>query len=198
MAETRKTVLKRRFVGSKNPAEDSPRADVDVEKIIFTFEENGEIREVHLSDFSDGILRAAAAFGLNTSLGNAVNTAKSEAGEGVEPTATERIGAFDDRLAGLKAGTWSAERAEGGPRMGVFREALVDYRAANKAPVDDASIEAVLAKVAASDDLKKNFLKDEVFAAYYKAVQARKATEAASAAQAKASGKASQNAELLS
>ena len=84
------------------------------------------MEEVDLAEMFGGKLppasigRAAAAFGLNTSIGNAANTATGHDGEAASTTLEDIQDAVQKRIKSLSEGKWSAERAEFGPRTSYF------------------------------------------------------------------------------
>ena len=97
----------RTFRDSKG--EQTSRASADTRAVIFTFAGTNKILEMALDDLPEAILRAAAAFGINTSVGNTF---------GGTPDADEAFELAESRWERLKEGEWSAERGESGPRTG--------------------------------------------------------------------------------
>lgn len=85
----------------------------------------GHTLDVNLADLPEHIIRQAAAFGLNTTIGNAAGGVEDEA---------DIIDALEDRIASLTAGNWAAER-QSGPRGSdivdavarVYKDAGKDY-----------------------------------------------------------------------
>lgn len=75
--------------------------------------------EYGLEDFDSGVLAAAAAFGLVTSITNTVG--------GKALSIEERVELIQDRIETLLEGEWSAER-QSGPRSSQLLEALIRVR----------------------------------------------------------------------
>lgn len=139
--------IKRTFIHDSDPTPQA-RVGLDVNTIVFTFRD-GKGHEVDKITFplaqafggslpAPGVGRAAAAFGINTSAGNAGNTVKGEGGEAAD--LSERIEAIKARLETFSEGRWESERASAtGPRTSMVLEA----------------IKAVLDKGGRSDDYPK-------------------------------------------
>lgn len=137
----KKTRIQRWYLHESNPAERTARAGLDVTTVGFTFADGTE-SSVELAKLFGGTLpapsvgRAAAAFGINTSAGNAANTAGK--GATIEETITLAKEAIEARLETFGEGRWTTERAEGGPRPSLFFDALRKFRADRGADVSDA------------------------------------------------------------
>lgn len=135
---SKKRSVQRWYLHDSNMEERVPRAGLDVNTVGFTFED-GSDEQIPLAEVFGGNLpppcvgRAAAAFGINTSAGNAANTATDKSSEG----ARNAVGA---RLDTFREGRWSTERAEGGPRSSLFFEALIEFRRSKGADVSEAKI----------------------------------------------------------
>lgn len=127
------------YLHESAPNEKVARCDTDVTHVGFAYTD-GEESVLDLKDVFGGSLpppsvgRAAAAFGINTSAGNAGNTV------GKDATAAEVREAIEARLETFTNGRWTSERAEGGPRPSMFFEALRQHRAASGRPADDAAM----------------------------------------------------------
>ena len=147
MAETKKRVrtIDRLFVNEDGSV--VSRATINVAHVAFKYADEKETR-FDLAKIFGGKLpppcvgRAAAAFGISTSAGNAGNTAAA-ADESDDPAIVRE--AVEERLEVFvpedgSAGEWSGERAPGGPRTSYLLEAWTTYRQEMKAPVDDARI----------------------------------------------------------
>lgn len=101
-----------------------PRVMAEVTAIRFTTKSGHEVL-AELGSFPEHIIRMAAAFGLNTTIGNNAGGLDDEA---------EILEALEGRLADLQAGNWAAER-QGGPRGSdiveavarVYRDAGAEY-----------------------------------------------------------------------
>ncbi len=139
--ESPKTRIQRWYLHDSNMTERTARAGLDVNTVGFTFADGTET-QVELSKLFGGSLpapsvgRAAAAFGINTSAGNAANTAGK--GSTVEETINLGKEAIEARLETFAEGRWTTERAEGGPRPSLFFDALRKFRADRGADVSDA------------------------------------------------------------
>ena len=191
--------FQRRFVHESSPAEEKARAETDVTKIVFTFVEDGDVRTLDLAEMFGGKLpppgvgRAAAAFGFNTAIGNACNTATGEDGKSTSATLSDMKEAVDRRLELFADGKWSAERAEFGPRTSLMMEAILAYRTQKGLDVSEGRMAKFKAALESDDSARKRFLKDDDFRAVYEEVRAEKQLAAAQAAKeaaskAKASG----------
>lgn len=124
----------RKFISRSGEA--TSRATLDVQKVVFEFE-SGEPLVMDLNKLKgfetlpDGVVRAAAAFGVNTSVGNTFGAIKDNPVEA-------RIAA-DDRWSTLADdGEWAAER-EGGMRIGDLVEAVRRAKAAAGMVFDEAA-----------------------------------------------------------
>ena len=114
---TRAEVTKRSF---KNEAgEYTGRASTGTTGFRIELVESGDAFEHLLSEFSPGVISAAAAFGLVTSITNTVG--------GKSLSAEERKELMQDRIDTLLDGEWSAER-QSGPRSSQLLEAWVRVR----------------------------------------------------------------------
>lgn len=148
MADTNTTPSKReariqRFFLNEGSDEPTGRAQENTHTIGFKFVKNDEEIRFELAKVFGGSLpppsvgRAAAAFGVSTSAGNAGNTAASTAGSDDPEVAMEAV---NKRLEQLESGEWSAERDDGTPRTSLLMEAFIAWRIDNKAPVDEAAM----------------------------------------------------------
>ena len=90
-----------------------PRTFEGVQAVEFRFK-NGHKLHMPLDSLPEGILRAAAAFGINTSVGNTF---------GAIEDLEDALEAAESRWEQLCRGVWSAERSTG-PRTGDLLEAL--------------------------------------------------------------------------
>jgi hypothetical protein len=115
---TRSEVTKRSFLNEGG--EYTGRATSKVKGFRIELVESGQVFEHALADFDSGVLAAAAAFGLVTSITNTVG--------GKSLSAEERVDLIQDRIETLLEGEWSAER-QSGPRSSQLLEALVRVRA---------------------------------------------------------------------
>jgi hypothetical protein len=138
------------------------RAGLDCEAVIFKFPDDTE-EEVDLAEFFGGHLpppcvgRAAAAFGLNTSIGNAGNTAKEEDGSKASPET--QIEAVKTRIEVLRQGKWASDAIGGGARPSLLLAAIKEYREANKAPTDDEKMAEIRQKLRDDEELAKQWSK---------------------------------------
>src|SRR5689334_4312081 len=177
MAEQKKPTKARsitRLFVNESSAEPTPRAANDTTAVILRFANKYEIK-YDLAEAFGGSLpapsvgRAAAAFGLSTSLGNAGNTAGAEAAPVVgtdedgrpikgEADPNDIIEAVEERLARLKEGTWAAEREGAGPPTTIMVEAFVEYRKVKGLSIDEARIDRF------RDDIKDKGTREQFMA----------------------------------
>lgn len=162
------------------------RAQLDTNTVILKTMKDGKELRCNLADIFGGKLpapcvgRAAAAFGVSTSLGNAGNSeiaaAAREAHGGAEDAETRRaaldavnpevgMSAMADRWASLQAGEWSAER-EIGPSTSLLVEAVAAYRKAHGKDTTDADRERYRTLFKDKEEVK-NHLKVAAFREIY-------------------------------
>jgi len=171
-AGKREVKVQRWFLTESNPTERVPRATNDVTIVGFTFADGTE-SQIDLKDVFGGsyppvsVGRAAAAFGINTSAGNAANTAEEKTPAGLKD-------AVDARLETFGEGRWSAERAEGGPRSSLFFDALLEYRRQNGADISEAKM-AALRTTFADAEQRKAALANGAFKKVYLTMQHERA-----------------------
>jgi hypothetical protein len=173
MAETDKTrntgQLRRVFVNDEG--DPTPRATNSTHTVVFKYKDNSEtrfdLRQIGVDCSKPSVARAAAAFGVSTSAGNAANTAAANAskqGE-FEEDSTEHIEFLreevEDRLADFlgkdgKPGIWSAERVAGAPRTCILLEAAIAYRTTvQKAEADATWLARTRERLQDKDHVKK-------------------------------------------
>lgn len=104
------------------------RAFEGVAAVRLHFVESGNDLLMPLNELPDGIIRAAAAFGLNTSVGNTFGAIE-------DPDEALEIAAA--RWETLKSGQWTSDRVTG-PRIGDLIEAMCRLREEKGKPADDA------------------------------------------------------------
>lgn len=188
----------------RNEGSDEPtsRATESTTHILFRFAD-GEETEFDLAKAFGGSLppkgvgRAAAAFGISTSAGNAGNTAAHQKDTDDPEVAREAVEARLETLVPPDGspGEWSAGPAEGGPRTSLLLEAVIAYRIANGRPVDDAAMKPILAQLHNPDkDAAKAYAKKlgevpQVEAELQK-IKAKRAADRAAKAAASAQGQA--------
>jgi hypothetical protein len=114
---TRAEVTKRSFL--QDSGDYTGRASTGTKGIRIELVESGDVFEHLLAEFSPGVIAAAAAFGLVTSITNTVG--------GKSLSAEERKELMQDRIDTLLEGEWSAER-QSGPRSSQLLEAWVRVR----------------------------------------------------------------------
>lgn len=114
-----------------------PRAFAEAVAVRFHFVETGAELNMPLDGFPPGVLRAAAAAGINTSVGNTFGSIK-DAGEALE--------AAESRFEQLMRGTWSAEKHTG-PRVGDLLKALVRHFTAAGRKVTEADEQKLMASL---------------------------------------------------
>lgn len=168
----REIKVQRWFLTESSPSEPVSRATNDVTIVGFTFAD-GSSSQLDLKDVFGGsyppigVGRAAAAFGINTSAGNAANTADEKTPAGLKD-------AVDARLETFGEGRWSAERAEGGPRASLFFDALFAYRQRHGADTSEAK-QAELRTAYAEPEAKKAALGNAEFKKVYLQLQHERA-----------------------
>ena len=157
------------------------RAFPEVKAVRLFFVESETELLMHLDELPEGILRAAAAFGLNTSVGNTF---------GALADPDEALEVAESRWETLKAGHWSAERATG-PRTSDLLEACVRYYQAQGREVSEQDKEKLTAKLADPAAVKELSANPHI-AVHVAAIRkeraeerARKASEKAGAAEVK-------------
>jgi len=171
----RKRTLTRLFEHESEPKV-RPRADLDVTAVIFQYED-GKSTRFSLADIFPGglpkpcVARAAAAFGVNTSAGNAGNTLDSDAPDDIRD-------AVEGRLELFSAGKWSQERQGGGPRTSILLEAIVEYRKGHGLPVGDSDLQKYRDRFDDKDAVKA-WMADPDFAKIYYQIQAQKRIQSA-------------------
>jgi len=203
MAEQKKPTKARSIVRSfiSEAGEETPRATNDAKAVVLTFANKYKI-QYDLVDAFAGTLpapsvgRAAAAFGLSTSLGNAGNTAGAENAPVVgtdedgrpikgEADPNDIIEAVEERLARLKEGTWAAEREGAGPPTTIMVEAFVEYRKAKGLSFDEPRIERFREDIK-DKGTREQFMADADYRRVYEGIRSAKAI--ARATQVAASG----------
>lgn len=176
---TKRRTVTRWYLHDSNMDERTARAGLDVNTVGFTFED-GQEESIKLASVFGGTLpppcvgRAAAAFGINTSAGNAANTAENKTAVG----AREAVGA---RLETFAEGRWTTERAEGGPRASLFFDALIAFRQSKGADVSEAKI-AELRQKFSEPEAKKAALATGEFKKFYLQMQMERQLAAAETA----------------
>jgi hypothetical protein len=163
------------------------RAHLDVVAVIFQYEDQKQSRIDLASLFPQGLPppcvgRAAAAFGVNTSAGNAGNTLDSKLAEDI------RI-AVENRLELFEMGKWSQERQGGGAGPKLLLDTLVEFRKAHNQPVDEASLQKFVDAFDDKDRVKV-WMGDPEFLAIYVRLQTERRL-------ARAQAKPTQASELL-
>ena len=203
MAETQKRPrsITRLFLNEDGVV--TARAREDTVTVIFKYQDEKETRFDLAKIFGGklpqaGVGRAAAAFGISTSAGNAGNTAAA-ASETDDPDVVRE--AVEDRLEVFSPedgspGEWSAEREAGGPRTSILLEALVAFRKERGAESPADKIAAFREKFKDKDYTKKQ-MASAAFRAHYERIKAEKAQARAAKAAQEAQGSASTPSDLL-
>ncbi len=124
--ESKKTPRLVRSFRSEGSEDLTPRVTETVIAINFVTPANGKSIEVPLSSFPPGIQKAAMAYGLNATIGNAMGNLESE--ELDDPD--EILEAVQERIKSLQAGKWAGERTGGG-RPSIVWMAFTDWRKSN-------------------------------------------------------------------
>lgn len=165
--KTRAEVTKRSFKNKDGSY--SGRATTDTVGFRIELVESGETFEHSLGDFAEGVLAAAAAFGLVTSVTNTVG--------GKALSAQERAELLSDRLETLLEGDWSAER-QSGPRSSQLLEAIIRVRTEGGAATSPEQREALALKLK-DPEAAKAYLANSKVAAAYADIKAKAALERA-------------------
>jgi len=215
MAETDKTrntgQLRRLFVN--DDGEPTPRATTRTHTVVFKYKDDSETRfalqQIGVDISKPSVARAAAAFGVSTSAGNAANTAAaaaSKSGEFEEDSA-EHIdflrSEVEDRLSDFtgkdgQPGLWSADRVAGAPRTGLLLEACILFRKeVQKAEADPEWIARTREKLQDKDFVKNKLLANAQFKAIQERLKLQKAQANAAKAEASAKGSTSDASTLL-
>lgn len=158
----------------------------NVKKVIIEVIGTGERVIFDLTDISpDGqlpnecMLMAAAAFGMNTVLGNQVAGA-------TDPT--EMAKRIQDRAEAIIEGEWATGR-EGGPKLSLVVEAWKASLAARGHQVSDDQLAAMRKSIVDGEYSTKDLLADEHINAEFRSIEARVAVERAEKAKAAAVAK---------
>ena len=178
---TRAEKTKRFFLDESGEA--SPRAGLTSTAGRIVFVETGDTLEFAYEELTPEIRRAAALFGIMTSVTNTVGRADMTVDEMVD-AATARLEAI------VQDGRWSAER-QSGPRTGDLVEAAARWYAERNKEFSAETRAAISQKLAdenEGDAYRKKLLANESFAAHFAAIKAERAAERASKAKAKLSG----------
>lgn len=176
------------------------RTKNDVKAIVFSYKAGPDTRFDLATAFGGElpppcIGRAAAAFGISTSAGNAGNTAISayakdngietddvdpdEAREAVE----ERLQSFVPNAEGRSA-EWSAEREGGGPRTSILLEAAAEFRKKQGGEITPDWTQATRVKLE-DKGFVKNLMKSPKFSVILAEVKVQKAQARLAAAKSK-------------
>lgn len=174
-ARTRAEVSKRSFLNKDGGY--TARATADTIGFKIELVESGDSFTHKLSEFTPGVLAAAAAFGLVTSVTNTIG-GKSLSGD-------ERAALLQDRLDTLLEGDWSAER-QSGPRSSQLLEAIVQVRANAGKDSTQEWRDKVSTSLKTDPELAKKYLANPLVAAEYANIKAKAAVERAQKLQAQA------------
>ncbi len=176
-----------------------PRANLDVNAVIFKYQNGNETR-VELAQFFGGSLpgpcvgRAAAAFGINTSAGNTIGTLDREkdpeTGKLVPPHPDDVQREVEDRISTFKDGRWSSEAGPGGGGTSTKMETLIAYRTkVLKQAADEAWQAKVRKQLEEDENWWKTLLQDPDFRSVHATLTAERAAARAKAAAEAASSK---------
>lgn len=197
----RKRSITRLFVNDDGST--SGRATEGTHTVVFKYADDSETRfdlkRIGLDVSKPSVARAAAAFGISTSAGNAGNTAAA-AEETDDPEFIRSE--VEDRLDTIapndgSQGVWAAERVAGAPRTGLLLEACIAFRKqfANK-DADPEWIAAQREKLQDKDTVK-SLQADARFKGILEGIKLQKAQERASKAADAASGAKAGQADAL-
>lgn len=143
-------------------------------KLLFL--ENGQTLDMSFESLKPEIARAAALFGVMTSVTNTF-------GGMVDPG--EMFEAAESRWETLVAGSWSSER-QSGPRIGDLVEAVMRLRKEKGASATDSDREDVKARIISGELNAKGLLATPAVAAHFHAIKRERADARAQEAAAKA------------
>lgn len=173
---TRAEVTKRSFLLPDGNY--SGRATTSVQGFRIELVENSQVFEHSLSDFSEDVLRAAAAFGIVTSVTNAIG--------GKNLSVEERAELIEDRLATFLEGEWASER-QSGPRSSQLLDAIVQVRLDNGKESSQEWKDAMSIKLKDDEEARKGYMNNPLIRAALEKIKAEAAAKRAQAAAAKAS-----------
>lgn len=174
-ASTRDKVSKRSFVDKDG----NWAGRVSVDTVGFKIDilsEDGEVAHTidkALGDFTEGVLNAAAAFGLVTAITNTFG--------GIKGPRQEVVDAAEERLAALLEGDWSTDR-QSGPRTSHILDAAIAVAADAGKEVTEEWKEKFIARYKSDEEFAKALNKDAVFQAKLTAIKAKAAQERATKA----------------
>lgn len=164
-----------------NDGSDVSRSSGEVKSVKFHFPGLDETMLMDLDALSPEMIRAAAAFGLSTSVSNTFGAADMDESDAFE--------AASSRWETLLNGQWSGDR-ETGPRTSLIIKAARRVQEDAGKTVDPAWEESFKAKLLAGDITLKSLQSRPIFAAAYETIRAEaaEARRKAAAEKAKASG----------
>lgn len=178
---TRDQRSKRSFLNAEGVY--TPRANTDTIGFKIEIVDDGEIVDTierKLSDFEDGVINAAAAFGMVTSITNTFGGMKGDVQEMID-AANNRVGVFED-------GDWTGESTSG-PRTAHAVEAFVALRKDGGVETSDERRAKFAADIKADDKLVARLVKeDPAFAAKLAAIKQLAAADRANKLAEKAQG----------
>ncbi len=155
----------RRFFDSNQ--KEGSRAQHDTERMTVTFCETDEILEMDLGSLDKGVLQAAAAFGIMTSVTNAAG--------GHHPTDSPFVRACDRWATLSEDNVWQGEREGGGARIGDIVEAAVSF---------GYDRDTVTTKLKGGEVTAATLMQNKAIAAKVLEIRAQKAIDKAKAAKA--------------
>ena len=182
MSKRTEDTIKRLFIHDSDPTP-APRVGLDVNALVFSFRDGtGEEVERITFNFAQvfggtlpppGVGRAAAAFGINTSAGNAGNTVKGEGDAAA--TLADRIEAVKARLETFSEGRWESERPSAtGPRTTLVLEAI---KLALERAGKTADLEKIETSLKADPNLKVQYLGNAAIRLAYEDIRDKRRAE---------------------
>lgn len=177
--------VERQFYSADGEA--GSRVGLDSVGVKLVFVDTGEVLDMAYSALSPEVARAAALFGVMTSVTNTFG-GMSDAGEMYE--------AAETRWESLAGGQWSSDR-QSGPRVGDLVEAILRLRKERGREPVEGDYEDVKARIVKGELNAKGLLATPEVAAHFHAIKRERADARAKDAAAKAQAGASDLSAIL-
>lgn len=152
---------------------------------------DGGTLEGDISEFDEGVINAAALFGITTVITNAFGNILKDG------SPDEWFEAAETRLEALRGGEWSEAR-QSGPRTSDILEAVVQFRAENGRDSDDEWKAGFLEKLKSGETTTKEILaSNPAVRAIFDGIKAKRMAEKAEHSRSLAKGSKSVESDLL-